>query len=101
MPEGNLRAALRLLSGHRIDCVLVGGLAAVLHGVPVNTCYIDIAHCREPANLQRLLSLLETLDAIFRIQAEQRRLGHQRIQAIQTPNVGRGADVSPPRLRGI
>ena len=37
MPEGNLRATLRLLSGHHIDFVLVDGIAAVLHGVPVNT----------------------------------------------------------------
>src|ERR1700690_3569939 len=70
MPEGNLRSTLRLLSENRVDFILVGGLAAVLQGVPVSTFDVDIVHSREASNIQRLLAVLETLDAIFRMQPE-------------------------------
>jgi len=72
MPEGSLRGTLRLLSENHVDFILVGGLAAVLQGVPVSTYDVDIVHSREAANVQRLLSSLATLDAIFRIQPSRR-----------------------------
>ena|SRR5450631_790663 len=62
MPEGNLRHTLRLLSENHVDFVLVGGLAAVLQGVPVSTFDVDIVHSREALNIHRLLPVLETLD---------------------------------------
>ena len=62
MPEGNLRSTLRLLSENQVDFILVGGLAAVLQGVPVSTFDVDIVHSREALNIQRLLAVLETLD---------------------------------------
>jgi hypothetical protein len=40
----------------------VGGLAAVLQGVPVSTFDVDIVLSREALNIQRLLPVLETLD---------------------------------------
>ena len=68
MAEGSLRATLRVLLEQHIDFILVGGLAAVLHEVPVNTYDIDIVHSREPGNVARLLPTLDWLDAVFRIQ---------------------------------
>ena len=68
MAEGSLRATLRVLLEQHIDFILVGGLVAVLHGVPVNTYDIDIVHSREPGNVARLLPALDWLDAVFRIQ---------------------------------
>lgn len=52
--------------------MLVGGLAAVANGAPVHTYDVDIVHSREPANIERLLKVLEQLDAIFRMQPERR-----------------------------
>jgi len=72
MPEGNLRSTLRLLSENHVDFILVGGLAAVLQGVPVSTFDVDIVHSREASNIQRLLAVLEMLDAIFRMQPDRR-----------------------------
>jgi hypothetical protein len=51
---------------------VVGGLAAVLNGAPVNTFDLDIVHSREPSNIARILQVLETLDAVFRMQPERR-----------------------------
>ncbi len=50
----------------KIDFIVVGGVAAVLHGVPVVTHDLDIVHSREAENVERLLSLLQRLDARYR-----------------------------------
>jgi hypothetical protein len=52
--------------------VTAEGLAAVLQGVPVSTFDVDIVHSREALNIHRLLAVLETLDAIFRMQPDRR-----------------------------
>ena len=64
--------ALRALCRCDIDFILVGGLAALLDGAPVHTYDADIVHSRDPANIERLLTFLESIDAIFRIQPERR-----------------------------
>jgi predicted nucleotidyltransferase len=63
---------LRALAEAEVEFVLVGGLAAVLNGAPVHTFDIDIVHSRVPANLERLLAVLDVLEAIFRAQPERR-----------------------------
>ncbi|HYL38103.1 MAG TPA: hypothetical protein VEV17_19455 [Bryobacteraceae bacterium] len=55
-----------------VDFILVGGLAAVLSGAPVDTYDVDIVQSRERENVERLLAVLNSLDAIFRIQPERR-----------------------------
>jgi predicted nucleotidyltransferase len=72
MPEVRPTAALRALDAGGVDFILVGGLAAVLNGAPVNTFDVDLVHSREPANIDRLLIVLDALGAIFRIQPERR-----------------------------
>jgi hypothetical protein len=72
MPEGKLITPLRALSEAGIEFILVGGFAAVCNGVPVVTLDVDIVHSRDPANIARLLPLLESIDAIFRIQPDRR-----------------------------
>jgi hypothetical protein len=54
------------LARHHILYVVVGGLAAVLHGSPLPTVDIDICPSREPANLDRLAGALAELDARIR-----------------------------------
>jgi hypothetical protein len=72
MPESDFEATLRALHASGVDFILVGGLAAVLNGAPVNTFDVDIVHSRVGANVERLLNVLESLDAIFRMQPERR-----------------------------
>ena len=64
---------LRLIAA-RIDFVVVGGMAAVLRGVPIMTADLDIVHCRSPENVDRLLALLDELDAHLRYDLANRKL---------------------------
>jgi predicted nucleotidyltransferase len=72
MQEPNLIAALQNLRKREIQFILVGGLAAVLNGAPVQTYDIDLVYFREAENIDRLLMFLAEADAIFRIQPERR-----------------------------
>jgi predicted nucleotidyltransferase len=72
MPENDFAAILRALREGGVDFILVGGLSAVLNGAPAQTYDVDIVHSREAANVERLTKVLESLDAIFRIQPERR-----------------------------
>jgi hypothetical protein len=57
---------IRILVEHDVEFVIVGGMAAVLQGAPVNTFDLDVVYDRSPENVQRVLSALSKLDAIFR-----------------------------------
>jgi len=72
MPESKLFETLRTLRTSDIQFVVVGGLAAVLKGAPIQTYDIDLVYSREPANIDRLLTFLREIDAIFRLQPERR-----------------------------
>jgi len=75
VPETTKRDFARILielRRHAVDFIVVGGVAAVLEGVPVNTFDLDVVHSREPGNIDRLLTALETLDATYRMSPEQR-----------------------------
>lgn len=63
---------LRLLAEHRVEFVVVGGIAAVLQGAPIATFDLDLVHRRSPENIERLLAVLEVLDARYRGQGERR-----------------------------
>jgi predicted nucleotidyltransferase len=72
MPEGRLFATLRTLCESDIQFIVVGGLAAVLNGAPIQTYDVDLVYSREQDNVDRLLKVLQDVDAIFRIQPERR-----------------------------
>ncbi len=55
-----------VLDKHHVDYVLIGGLAAVLHGSTAMTNDADILPDSDAANLERLSSALQTLDARLR-----------------------------------
>jgi hypothetical protein len=61
---------LRALGVHRVEYIVVGGVAAVLQGAPVATFDLDIVHRRTPENIARLHACLMELDAIYRMQPE-------------------------------
>ena len=58
---------LRVLKDEGVEFVLIGGLAAQVHGSPSLTSDIDICHSLDRANLARLGSALERLAAIRRM----------------------------------
>jgi hypothetical protein len=54
------------LNRHGVRYVLIGGLAAVIHGSPLPTLDADICPARDGENLTRLASALDELDARIR-----------------------------------
>ena len=54
------------LDRHGVQYVLIGGLAAVLHGSPLPTLDVDICPSRTPDNLGKLAAALEEIDARIR-----------------------------------
>lgn len=60
------RTILKTLVRHEVDFILVGGLAGVLQGAPVNTKDVDILYSLATANPERLMNALIELEARFR-----------------------------------
>jgi hypothetical protein len=58
---------LRVLVGHQVEFILVGGLAAVLQGAPIVTGDVDIIHLRTTENVAKLFAALGELEAVYRI----------------------------------
>jgi hypothetical protein len=52
-----------VLAKHRVQYVMIGAMAARLHGFPRMTADADITPARDPKNLERLASALRELDA--------------------------------------
>jgi len=71
-PQLDFRAILQALKDHRVDFIVVGGVAAVLQGAPVSTFDLDVVHSREQGNIARLLNALEELEAWRRSHPERR-----------------------------
>jgi hypothetical protein len=72
MPDSHFLAALRALRERRVDFVVVGGVAAVLNGAPINTFDLAIVASRDPENVARLVDGLGAMGAIYRMQKERR-----------------------------
>ena len=66
MPRFEPEKIFEILQGRRVDYVLIGGVAATLHGSNLRTGDVDICPSREPENLQRLAEALRDLDAGIR-----------------------------------
>lgn len=72
MAERRLTAMIRALHDAGVEFLIVGGLSAVLNGVPVNTYDVDVVHNRTEENVDRLMTVLDSLDAVYRIQPDRR-----------------------------
>ena len=66
--------ALRSLLSHGVDFVLIGGLAARLHGSPTVTDDLDLSHAKERANLEHLAAALTEMNAYLRLPDPDERL---------------------------
>ena len=63
-------AMLRVLAGHGVEFVLVGGVAARMRGAPLVTRDVDVTPATSAQNLGRLARALETLGARLRTATE-------------------------------
>ena len=72
MPQGKLITTFRGLCKGAIQFIVVGDLAATLHGATGLTYEVSLLYSLEPPNIERLLSFLQEIDAILRIQPERR-----------------------------
>lgn len=66
MPVLQAEELFACLDRHGVNYVLIGGLAAVLHGSPLPTLDADICPSKDPDNLRRLAGALDELDARIR-----------------------------------
>jgi len=66
------RETLEVIDRHHVECILVGGVAAVLQGVPISTLDTDIVYRRTAGNVERLVASLRELEAIYRDPAGRR-----------------------------
>lgn len=56
---------LKALVDHGVDFILVGGVAAVLEGVPLSTLDVDVVFLRREENMPPLLNALQALGARY------------------------------------
>jgi hypothetical protein len=64
--EPDFLAILTCLAEHDVDFIVVGGAGAALQDAPLATFDMEVVHCREPYNVNKLLAALDSLDAVFR-----------------------------------
>lgn len=57
---------LRLFAEADVEFIVVGGVAGVLLGSPLNTDDLDLVYAKTEENYERILPILEDLEAIFR-----------------------------------
>lgn len=68
MTDGRFDAGelVRILQGHEVDFVIIGGIAGQLWGSPTITQDLDICYAREKTNLEHLAAALRELNAKLR-----------------------------------
>ena len=54
----DFKALLRILSEAGVDCIIIGGVAAAVHGAARATFDLDIVYRRTPENVRRLVLAL-------------------------------------------
>lgn len=59
-------AIIQLLGGAGVDFILVGGLAAIGHGLALITYDVDVVYSRRAENVDRLVAALEPIDPYLR-----------------------------------
>ena len=62
----DFRGLLETLARHEVECILIGGVAARIHGSARFTQDLDLVYSRSPANLDRLVNALAGLEPYLR-----------------------------------
>jgi len=55
----------KALNENRLEAILIGNMAAALHGVPVSTIDIDVCFRKTPANMRKLKQMATALEAMI------------------------------------
>lgn len=64
MPDLDVAAIVRALNRHRVNYVIIGGIAAQLHDLPIPaTVDLDVTPARDHQNLERLARVFDELEA--------------------------------------
>lgn len=61
-----IEAPLKLLGRHEVEIVIIGAVAAAVYGTSQLTNDLDVCYARHPANLERLASALQSVNARLR-----------------------------------
>jgi predicted nucleotidyltransferase len=61
-----IEAPLKLLGEYRVECVIIGGVAATLYGSTILTNDLDLCYARNAENLERLSTALQSVNAKLR-----------------------------------
>jgi hypothetical protein len=63
--QPELALLARALNEHGLEAILIGNMAAALHGAPVSTLDIDLYFRKTPRNMQKLKRVAGTLEAVI------------------------------------
>lgn len=74
LSKSDIPSLIEFLADAEVEFVIVGGMAAVVQGVPVTTFDLDIVHNRAEANTKKLLALLKSIHARYRGHPPEKRL---------------------------
>ncbi|MEM7048396.1 MAG: hypothetical protein AAF604_02005 [Acidobacteriota bacterium] len=65
-PTADLEGLLAEITRAEVEVIVIGGVAAVIHGAPITTIDLDVVYRRTSQSLDRLETLLKQLDARVR-----------------------------------
>jgi predicted nucleotidyltransferase len=63
--QPELALVARALNEHGLEAILIGNMAAALHGAPVSTVDIDLFFRKTPRNMQKLKLVAAALEAVI------------------------------------
>jgi hypothetical protein len=64
--SADFQKLLRVLAAGNVDFIIVGGLAATIHGAARATYDVDVVYARTPDNMARLVASLAPLQPYLR-----------------------------------
>ncbi len=70
--SGGFQGLIELLTRYEVEFIVVGGVAATLHGASISTFDLDVVYHRGDENVSRLAEALRDLEAIYRDPAGRR-----------------------------
>jgi hypothetical protein len=66
-PDPVFGALLQTLTNHKVEFIIVGGVAAAIHGGAHATYDVDVVYRRTPDNLARVVNALGDIDLLGEI----------------------------------
>ena len=63
--QPELALVAKALNEHALEAILIGNMAAALHGAPVSTIDIDLFFRKTPRNMQKLKRVAEVPGAVI------------------------------------